>query len=412
MANLEQLNILKQGVDIWNAWRFAHRLHQIDLGDANLKGLDLQGINLESANLNQAKLQHTNLARATLQGADLVEANLSYANLVEANLVGAHLNNSILEKADLRNAQLVAAELNNAELQQADLGGANLRDASLVGAKLLEASLALADLHGAEMLRAELDESGLYRTFFDSTDLRECSFRGADLLETIFVWTDLSEALHLESVKHSGPSSLSADTIKLSKGKIPQVFLRGCGLSDWEIQSAKLYQPDLTNDQIIDIQYEISHLRTQPLQISGLFISYSHEDSTFVDELEKYLNTYGIRFWRDLHHATSGKLEKIIDRAIRLNPTVLLILSRNSVESDWVEHEVNRARILEKSTGRDVLCPIALDAEWKKPNSWSPVLLDQVTKYNIVDFSEWMNAEIFKSKFSLLLNGLDLFYKK
>ncbi len=65
----------------------------------------------------------------------------------------------------------------------------------------------------------------------------------------------------------------------------------------------------------------------------------------------------GIRFWRDIHDATSGRLEKVVDRAIRQNPIVLLLLSENSVKSDWVEHEAQLARELEQELGRNVLCP-------------------------------------------------------
>ena len=56
-----------------------------------------------------------------------------------------------------------------------------------------------------------------------------------------------------------------------------------------------------------------------------------------------------------------------------LNPTVLLILSKNSVQSDWVEHEARTARELEKELKRDVLCPVARDAAWllSRNRPWS-----------------------------------------
>jgi len=198
----------------------------------------------------------------------------------------------------------------------------------------------------------------------------------------------------------------------LSEGKIPEVFLRGCGLSDWEIESAKLYNPDLTNDEIAKIQYRIYELRaTQALQISPLFISYSHQDKSFVDKMDTMLTEKGVRFWRDIHDATAGRLETQIDRAMRLNPTVLLVLSKNSIQSDWVEHEVRTARELEKELGRDALCPIALDDSWKS-SPWPKRVMEQVMEYNILDFSKWEDESIFEETFAKLLNGLDLFYKK
>jgi hypothetical protein len=201
------------------------------------------------------------------------------------------------------------------------------------------------------------------------------------------------------------------DTIYLCKGKISEVFLRGCGLSDWEIESAKLYSPELSNEEVNKILYKIYDLRaSQAFQIYPLFISYSHVDGTFVDKLEGRLNKNGIRFWRDTHHAKAGRLEKQIDQAIRLNPTVLLILSEHSLKSDWVEHEVRMARELEKELGRDVLCPVALDNSWKN-SPWARRVMEQIMEYNILDFSNWQDDSKFGSTFNKLIDGLELFYK-
>ena len=129
----------------------------------------------------------------------------------------------------------------------------------------------------------------------------------------------------LESVKYYGPSTIGVNTLSKSEGQIPVAFLRGCGLSDWEIEATKLYHRNLSNEELGVCLYEIHHLRVnQAIQISPLFISYSHSGSSFVDELEQYLNKKGVCFWRDVHHATVGRLEKQVDRAMRLHPTVLM----------------------------------------------------------------------------------------
>jgi hypothetical protein len=173
----------------------------------------------------------------------------------------------------------------------------------------------------------------------------------------------------------------------------------------------KLHQPDLSNEEISNILYRIHDLRAHlSIQISPLFISYSHADSPFIDEVEKYLNKKGIRFWRDTHDATAGRLERQVERAIRLNPTVLLVLSKHSVRSDWVQHEARLARKLEIETRRDVLCPITLDGSWKDCG-WPERLREQIMEYNILDFSEWRDEDKFRRMFSRLLDGLDLFYK-
>ena len=236
-------------------------------------------------------------------------------------------------RPDLSDANLSGAKLSGADLRFANLTGANLNYAKLSGANLSYASflavlLIDADLSGADLSRAKLQD----------TNLAE-----AEIMQTIFTHNDLSSTKGLETVKHQGPASIGADTLVKSKGRIPEAFLRGCGLSDWEIESAKLYNPDLSNEEITDINYRIHDLRvSRAFQINPLFISYSHSNGAFVDNLEKHLTAQGIRFWRDIHHAKAGRLEKQIDAAIHLNDVVLLVLSEHSTSSDWVEHEARR----------------------------------------------------------------------
>lgn len=107
----------------------------------------------------------------------------------------------------------------------------------------------------------------------------------------------------------------------------------------------------------------------------------------------------------------AGRVEKQIDRAISQHPTVLLILSEHSLKSDWVEHEVRMARGLEKDTGHDVLCPIALDDSWKK-SPWPARIMEQIMEYKILDFSGWEEDVKFERIFRKLIDGLELFYKK
>ena len=197
----------------------------------------------------------------------------------------------------------------------------------------------------------------------------------------------------------------------MSHGQIPLSFLRKCGLSDVDIEYTKLANPDLSNEAINMILYRIHDLRaTRSIQISSLFISYSHANSNFVDKIEPKLNEEGIRFWRDVHDAKAGRLETQIDRAVRHNPTVLLILSEHSTSSDWVEHEARLARKLEKELGRDVLCPIALDDSWKTCN-WPERIKEQIMEYNILDFSNWEDDDELDAMFKRLIDGLDMFYK-
>jgi hypothetical protein len=293
-----------------------------------------------------------------------------------------------------------------------DLGEVDLFASSMKQANLINANLYHADLVWADLSFANLHNANLTWTHLSKTDLRNTNFAGAmlyfaeivsanmeetNLSNAKFGWTklgnlDLRTTVGLDHIEHLGPSTLGIDTIYRSKGDIPAAFLRGVGISE---------------DFIRFIQNELKY---QKAQINPLFISYNHKDSGFVDRIEELLQEKEIRFWRDVHDAMAGRLETQVDFAMRQNPIVLLILSKNSVESDWVQHEARLARKLELEKERDVLCPIALDDHWKTCN-WPERLREQIMEYNILDFSDWRNETAFESMASKLLDGLNLFYK-
>jgi uncharacterized protein YjbI with pentapeptide repeats len=417
MANKEQLSILKQGVKVWNNWRKENPDLPIDLKFAKLKGLNLRGINLRMSNLSVADLPNVNLAKSDLTNANLQDVDLSDANLQNASLGKSSFEKATFKRAILRGAYISKSTFTEADFTEADLSGSDLTGSDLSRTNLCQANFTNTNLQNtnftaANLEQANLQESNLDNAIFTQATLTKAIFSDATMDKTIFIASDMSQALFLDKVKHSGPSTISSDTIILSKGKIPDSFLRGCGLSEWQIETAKLADPELSNEEIVKIQYRMFDLRaTQAIQISPLFISYSHADSPFVNSLDNALTQKGVRFWRDIHDAIAGRLEKQIDLAIRQNPIVVLVLSKNSLQSDWVEHEVRTARLLEKELGRDVLCPIALDDHWKS-SSWPSRVMEQVMEYNILDFSNWEDASMFKRKFVKLLNGLNLFYRK
>ena len=83
MANSDQMDLLKQGSQAWNAWRAARTEAAVDLSGGALRGLDLAGADLSGADLRNADLRGANLG-----GADLTNAHLEGANLFKATFNG------------------------------------------------------------------------------------------------------------------------------------------------------------------------------------------------------------------------------------------------------------------------------------------------------------------------------------
>jgi uncharacterized protein YjbI with pentapeptide repeats len=165
----KHLEILKQGVDVWNTWRGLHpELGRPDLNGADLRRAKLSGADLGGANLSAAKLSGADLSEANLLKANLSTADLSTADLSAANLSGANLFKANLSGADLSAANLSWADLGQADLSRASLSAANLSRANLSGANLSEANLS----------RANLERASLVGTILEQTTLTGCKIYG------------------------------------------------------------------------------------------------------------------------------------------------------------------------------------------------------------------------------------------
>ena len=71
MANNQQMDLLKQGIQAWNAWRAEQTQVSVDL-----TGGALHGANISGANLNGVHLEGANFFKVIIDDADLKEANL------------------------------------------------------------------------------------------------------------------------------------------------------------------------------------------------------------------------------------------------------------------------------------------------------------------------------------------------
>ncbi|HBJ87621.1 MAG TPA: hypothetical protein DDZ88_27940 [Verrucomicrobiales bacterium] len=76
----------------------------------------------------------------------------------------------------------------------------------------------------------------------------------------------------------------------------------------------------------------------------GVFVSYCHHDEPFVRRVEKALAREGVKLWRDKRDAYVGDdLERTIIDAIQSNPGFLVVLTRKSIQSEWVQREIKLA---------------------------------------------------------------------
>lgn len=350
------------GIAKWNKWRQEnmglHRHGPMVDPLPSLRDLKFNDINLDGAMLDFVDFSYSRINRSSFR----------FTRLFSTSFLDCNLENADLHGADLRKANLTNCNLSNADLRETKLNGSNLSNAHLAGANFTDAH-------------------------FGGTRL--CNL-------------DLSIVHGLDRVQHSGPSSLGVDTIQNSRGQIPHSFLKGCGFSAWQILNSQLSNPALRASQFVELMYDMAEERNRgPLIMGGVFISYSHADSAVVDQLESSFEIHEVPVWRDIKSSVAGPLQRQIDDAIWTRNAVVLVLSNNSIASDWVMHEVATARRIEKESKRDILCPIAIDSAWTKKKhdlKWEH-LMDK----NILDFSGWQTFT-YRRQFERLLKGLSIYY--
>lgn len=327
MANPEHLRILQQGVHAWNSWRITEPGVRPDLTRADLR-------------------------RAGLNGADF-------------------------RSADMREVTLFQAGLNSANFTAADLQGATLNRSFLTGTSFVQANLA-----GAGLFRTSLQEAVFVSTVLEGAFIGEARFR-----MTVLADVDLSTVQGLESIRHQGPSTIGIDTIYRSKGHIPEIFLRGCGVDGELIAVAK-------------------NVWRTPARYYSCFISHSSQDDLFTGKLYNDLLARGVRcFYAPEHMKIGDRIRDRLDREIREHDKLLLVLSQHSIDSDWVEDEVEAAYENERQQHRTVLFPIRLDQTvMDTEQAWAAKL--RRDRY-IGDFRDWCRQDTYQTALARLLHDLE-----
>lgn len=358
LANAEHLSQLMLGVEQWNEWVRLQRVQQ------------------------QASNHYTGTRHeGTRVGVSSFWADLSEADLSEWNLYQGKRG------AGFTGIDLIGADLRGANLNRVNLAWANLTGATLSGADLRDAGLANASIHGANLSGADLRGANIAGTIFLAANLREAELAKANLYETVFSDTDLTDAVGLDACRFAGPCVVDHRTL-LAYAALPETFLRGCGLPDMLIADALA-------------------VSQEPIQFYSCFISHSSQDQEFVERLYANLQAEGIRCWYAPQDLGIGqRIWDAIDAALKVHDKLLLICSTASIESEWVEDEVNKALAEERERKNIVLFPVRIDdAVMVTEEPWARRIRDS---RNIGDFTRWKDHDAYKAAFQRLLKDLSI----
>jgi hypothetical protein len=403
MANEEQLAILKQGVEVWNKWRWGHHRDEIDLGGADLHNSTLQGVYFDSANLRGADLHGANLRNAYLVFADLTEANLSGADVSGANLAFATLTGANLSDTNLTGAHMAYTDLREADLRRSNLWGANLTDAQLVGANLRGADIETASFNRVRVRESEgvfpvlEDAIGPESPDYEKPGPDEVSFTAiypregkVETWHTLLVYAHLMSAMGRvyqdaerfkdqirvpKKVTSTSATPIvrgtkltivpSCDGVIFNPERVVVKWMEDYHRADFRFRADKSLANDAAKGQInifvgplivgtlklamllneTNAQIESDHTeRGRMYHQEDIFVSYSHKDSDIVLACKKAYEALGFNVLIDIDTLRSGQdwneeLMRMIDRATVFQ----LFWSQNSSRSKYCQQEWEHA---------------------------------------------------------------------
>ena len=366
MANMDQVQIVRQGRDAVAKWREENPGEFMDLNACYMSHTRIPMVNLTGADMRNSDLMGAMLRRADLSDCRLNPIHLYRADLREAKFVGSLLNGANLRGADCRDADFSSADMDRIILSDANLTGANLRGANLSRANLDRANLTGADLTGAtlngtaltrsNLSNAILKEADFYEAVFNSTPADGADFTGSIMGYTVFQNCNLSGTVGLDSVRHDAPSTLGADSLFRSRGAIPEAFLAGVGSPGY----LAAFQQSISEAQALSGDY---------------FIACAAGDVAFAARLQEDLRANGARCWIFPENARGSALvdrrstseEEEVERWIRHYDKLIVVCSAEAVASETLRNDIIAAREAQDSRDQWVLFLVTSDGYLNSP---------------------------------------------
>jgi hypothetical protein len=317
----------------------------------------------------------------SLHGVSLAGVDLAGAAMYALELVGA-------PKSDIVVANISSERVH---LSGVDFTTANLKGAVFSGETIV----------GANFANADLSEAIFVRTHFVRCRFHEAHFSGARFGDTSFSdCPSFDRAKGLEQVEHLGPTTFDPATLRYCMGRLPRVFLLGCGYHKKELLALKA-------------------LYSEKAEYSSCFLSYARSDHPFADHLRLALLKQGISCWQDTQDMYGGDHWRgQIHDAISKHDRLVLICSRSSLVRPAVVDEILETIARERQTGKQKLFPLRLDdyvlsddltsvAKSKVAHGeWREDWVVYVRSYHIPDFSRWQTPKYFRTEFAKLAVAL------
>lgn len=366
MANSEHLKILKKGVEAWNKWRDENQDEKPDLSGVDLTKCEFTGANFSNTNFNKARLHLWSVYDCDFSESNLTDIAAQASYWRNARFRGAH----------------ISGDLVLSRMYVADFSGASVQGCGLIDAEL-------------RFLRLNRTN---FAPYLSSTVINSWTIIASDLS---------GMPLHPTSAQHEYPSNVDIETLQRTASGLREHSER---ISAFD----KFFQESGLPDEIIKVfdswarpSSTITDGTPEEANFYSCFISYSHSDRTFAKRVHDGLTDHGIHCWLDAHEILPGDdIYDMVDQGINQWDKILLCCSQNSLNSPWVDRELDKALQKEeklwRERGRKVLAIIPLDLdgflfEWNSGKS------SMLKSRLAADFKDWQNDS---AKFEGQLNKI------
>jgi|GEM_PF-258765 tetratricopeptide (TPR) repeat protein len=143
----------------------------------------------------------------------------------------------------------------------------------------------------------------------------------------------------------------------------------------YEVQRGQQRQMLELHDWFVPVLYQsgddvplLNQYDAQPIPVMGgdravrVFLSHSSADKPVARRLAESLRVHGIDVWIDEGEIKVGDpIGRKIDKGLRDCDFLVALLSRNSVESEWVQREISSRLHADAATGSHSILPVRLD---------------------------------------------------
>ncbi|HEX5440442.1 MAG TPA: toll/interleukin-1 receptor domain-containing protein, partial [Ktedonobacterales bacterium] len=79
------------------------------------------------------------------------------------------------------------------------------------------------------------------------------------------------------------------------------------------------------------------------MSLMRIFVSHSHTDDEFADQLVVELRNAGADVWYDKENLGQAHIRDTVEREMRKRDVFIVVLSPTALESKWVKAEINAA---------------------------------------------------------------------